>query len=249
MIECLRFAGDRGGEERGAWPAELLEGVTTFARRRLSERAVCRLTWGHVHGMDSSEWAAFENEPSDLGLRASNALTIVEEDRVARLTLAEGLKAWTPTPWSGLYLDFDVPPGTTGFPEIYGACHWYIWWHHGWRTGAMLEYPSSSVGRDARWQPWLDDFCTAAIATLGMEVCIQSSDQLFETPSPDEVRAQLHSSPLTLGTRTLVSQNVVDARSMHALAAADPRLRHEERVVGGQRFYIVWCEPRTEADR
>jgi hypothetical protein len=95
----------------------------------------------------------------------------VEADLRRGLSVDEAMRTWRASAWSGLFVDCELPPGESGFPEIYGTCWWYVWWYHDrWHTSLGLEYPASSVGQDERCAAWMGGFAAATSRTLDLEL-------------------------------------------------------------------------------
>ncbi len=135
----------------------------------MTERAYCRLAYsGGDYGIDARDFAGTEVDPADLGLTEDNFT--VEEKIAATGTssLEHVVHSWKLGPWTGLRVHFDIPPGASGFPEMYGACRWSFWQTtDGWRHSAALEYPTSSVRRAPRWHDWLQGFIADAELAFG----------------------------------------------------------------------------------
>jgi hypothetical protein len=147
---------------------DLVQALRAFARRRLIFQRVGRLEWKYpVNGDWPSDWHAAGVEPADLGLSPDDWDVDFASDRQP-VSLEEAANQWPLGPWLGLGVAWHVPPGRDGFPPIYGACWWRIWVTRGiWRHSAALEYPTSSVGRDERWAPWLARFERDAVSLFG----------------------------------------------------------------------------------
>ena len=174
----LHFRSRPTVEGPDVWPASLLECIRAFARHRSRERAVRRNGWKPAYGGDPGEWQAYGLEPSELGLSSCDeTIDVVEPD--VEPSLDRAIRLWRASAWSGIRIDYDVPPGEAGFPDMFGACRWYVWWFRDrWHTSASIEYPTSSVGRDPRWDAWFEAFASAAARELGLER--RAADQSFD---------------------------------------------------------------------
>jgi hypothetical protein len=161
-----------GDDRADTWPVGLLRAIAAFSDRRGGVRGVARITWFAAHGIDASEWAELGLQPSDVDLAPSHeTIDVVERDFREGHSLADALRLWHPSAWSGLALRADIAPEASGFPAIYGSARWSVFWYRDrWHARVTLEYPSSHVGRDTRWPAWLAAFADAAARAIGREV-------------------------------------------------------------------------------
>ncbi|MBK9036578.1 MAG: hypothetical protein IPL61_35900 [Myxococcales bacterium] len=167
-FQTLRFVGPLGGA-RSTWPAALFDGIAQHARGRGEVRAIRRLVWRDVHGLAASAWDQLGVQPSDLEVVPSGeALTVEDRADAGGASMREVLTAWPASPWAGVCVELDLWAGPDGFPAIFGACHWFVWWFTDrWCVSAMVEYPTSSVARDPRWTAWIGAFHADAADALG----------------------------------------------------------------------------------
>lgn len=164
----LHFERDGAWTDATRWPVDVFQGIERHARGRATERAVHRLGWGEIYGNAPEEWEALGVSPADLGLDAGDAPPCLDPNATLQ---SDGVPSWPASPWTGACIDFDLVPGHDGFPEIYGALSWYVFFHDDrWQVQASIEYPMSSVRHDERWAVFIETFVRDAQRALGCRV-------------------------------------------------------------------------------